>query len=736
MKELAESQNAVFRFADVEVREAEFVVTRAGQPVPLEPKVMKVLLHLLRHPGRLISKDEILDAVWNDTVVSENSLTRNIAYLRHLLGDDPHAPRYIATVTTVGYRFICPVDVSEEPAGVLPPKSARKSGNGDAESAVILIPDSAEVAAPVQVQPASQPAGVYSAKNSPRPTIRRMWLLTACILTIGMLAFTVWFLRRPLPPLRIASYTKLTHDGHDKLLAGTDGNRIYFTQASPFVIGQVAVTGGETVPVPAAASMGLAQVWDVSPDGVNLLISQRETGELAREFWNARALGGSQHHLGAAVDAAFSPDGNSVVYSTREGELRIVRSNGTEERKLAEVGGAARDLSWSPDGRVVRFERNGRLWEVSSSGSNLHQLLPAWQPSSLKCCGRWTPDGHFFLFGSGDSWVRGNQIFVLDERRNLLRQPPAEPYQLTSGPINWGAPIPSRDGRTVFAVGRSYLGELVRLDVSSKQLQPYLKGISAEFLSFSPNGKWLAYVTFPDGILWRADRDGSNPVQLTEPPLDPLNPQWSPDSSRILFGNLVPSAASATSYVVLSEGGSPPQRILSQEPDNQTDPGWSPDGRKVVFACGKPRGQRAEHLSMLDMETRAVTLVPGSEGFRSPRWSRDGRYLLALSYTPPCLRVFDFETGQWSGLPIQGDVNFPSFSHDGKYIYALDHLAADRFIFRISVAGGEAERIFDLKDVNITGLLTFSMSLDPTDAPLLLREMGSSEIYALTLEQK
>ena len=81
-------------------------------------------------------------------------------------------------------------------------------------------------------------------------------------------------------------------------------------------------------------------------------------------------------------------------------------------------------------------------------------------------------------------------------------------------------------------------------------------------------------------------------------------------------------------------------------------------------------------------------------------------------------------------------MNFPSFSHDGKFIYALDHVESERFIFRIPVTGGKAQRIFDLKDVHLTGRLTFSMSLDPTDAPLLLREMGSSEIYALNLEQK
>src|SRR5246127_1376803 len=104
----------IFRFADVEVDETTFSVTKAGEVLPLEPKVFKVLQFLLHHPGRVVTKDELLDTVWNDTSVSESSLTRSVATLRRLLGDDIHEPRYIATIATVGYRFLCEVQVSED----------------------------------------------------------------------------------------------------------------------------------------------------------------------------------------------------------------------------------------------------------------------------------------------------------------------------------------------------------------------------------------------------------------------------------------------------------------------------------------------------------------------------------------------------------------------------------------------------------------------------------------------
>ena len=103
----------VFRFGDFEVREQDFALTRAREPVPVEPKAFRVLLFLLRNPDRLIKKDEILNAVWEDCSVSDNSLTRSIATIRRLLGDDSRKPRYIETLATVGYRFICKVEVSE-----------------------------------------------------------------------------------------------------------------------------------------------------------------------------------------------------------------------------------------------------------------------------------------------------------------------------------------------------------------------------------------------------------------------------------------------------------------------------------------------------------------------------------------------------------------------------------------------------------------------------------------------
>jgi TolB-like protein/Tfp pilus assembly protein PilF len=126
------SKAFVFRFDDVVVREQEFSLTKAGKVLTVEPKAFRVLLFLLRNPQKLISKGELLNAVWRDIAVSEGSLTRCIWLLRNLLGDDIRNPRYIETVATVGYRFVCSLEVLEETPGDLPSTDSANPGDGPA----------------------------------------------------------------------------------------------------------------------------------------------------------------------------------------------------------------------------------------------------------------------------------------------------------------------------------------------------------------------------------------------------------------------------------------------------------------------------------------------------------------------------------------------------------------------------------------------------------------------------
>jgi Tol biopolymer transport system component len=537
-------------------------------------------------------------------------------------------------------------------------------------------------------------------------------------------AYLVIASRNSAPALRISEYSQITHDGVAKVLKGTDGSRLYFDQNQLQPIGQVATSGGEIAPVPVAVHE--ARLVDVSPDGSAFLVASF-TGGLKKDYplWSVRILGGSARHLSEAVDAAWSPDGNTVAYSTREGDIHLIRSDGAEDRKLASIGSLLTSLCWSPDGKTIRFTRDQALWEISSSGSSLHQVLPGWQAGEDG--GRWAQDGRFFFVSNG-------QIWAIDGRHRLFGHSSDQPFPLTSGPIRWNSPIAAKDGKTLFAAGVTPRGELIRFDSQSRQFQPFLGGISADSVSFSRDGKSVAYVSYPDGVLWRANGDGSARTQLTDGTFYPRLPIWSPDDTQILFMTSPPHGGTTRAYVVSSQGGTP-RLLLPGGSGPETDPNWSPDGRKIVFSTSREAGDDPKSvICILDLESNHVTTLPGSVGMFSPRWSPDGDSIVTLNPKSVGLNIFGVRTEQWS-MPYKRPAGFPRWSRDNRSIYFLG-LPDNPGVFRIPVTGGEAERIIDLKGLHYTGYYAVWFGLDPTDAPLLLRDIGTSDIYALTLEQK
>jgi Tol biopolymer transport system component len=211
---------------------------------------------------------------------------------------------------------------------------------------------------------------------------------------------------------------------------------------------------------------------------------------------------------------------------------------------------------------------------------------------------------------------------------------------------------------------------LVRYDAQSSRLQPYLGGNSAEFVTFSPDGQVVAYVTFPEGIMWRANRDGSHPVQLTDAPWHPLNPRWSPDGAQILFFQ-IDWAGHMRSYIVPSQGGTP-RPLLPEDNEGQGDPNWSPDGHKIVFSTLETPGESSGvfNLRVLDLASHQITTLPGSEGVWSPRWSPNGRFIAGLNGGAG-MKIFDFETQRWSEVQRMGACSFPTWSSDSQFIYFL-----------------------------------------------------------------
>jgi len=121
----------------------------------------------------------------------------------------------------------------------------------------------------------------------------------------------------------------------------------------------------------------------------------------------------------------------------------------------------------------------------------------------------WSRDGRYSILSVGDPNLGRADIWVIRETQSSFLRNTAKPVQLTAGPLSFWNAVPSFDGKQIFAIGGEKRGELVPYDLRLQGLEPFLSGISAEHLDFSRDGRWVAYVTFPEGILWRSKVDGS-----------------------------------------------------------------------------------------------------------------------------------------------------------------------------------------------------------------------------------
>ncbi|GAA4866645.1 tetratricopeptide repeat protein [Luteimonas vadosa] len=200
-------ESTVYRFDDVQVDLAAHQVTRDGEELNLEPKAFAVLAVLLENAGVALERDELLDRVWGHRHVTPNVLNRVIAQLRKVLGDDAEHPRYIQTLHSLGYRFVCDVEriapQETQPAPVQPPAPApeRRRRAGDAK------------------------AGDAGNAGSRKPA-RRVQGLVLLLLLVSALAAAVLSSRwepagaaRPEASIAVLPFTSLSDDPQDRYFA-------------------------------------------------------------------------------------------------------------------------------------------------------------------------------------------------------------------------------------------------------------------------------------------------------------------------------------------------------------------------------------------------------------------------------------------------------------------------------------------------------------------------------------
>jgi serine/threonine protein kinase len=567
-------------------------------------------------------------------------------------------------------------------------------------------------------------------ERHPTPRWQTWALVGGALLTLAVILGYVP--TRPAAAPRVLRTVQLTNTNRPKSGVVTNGSRLYFIEGQS-VLSQTSVSGGDTFPVPnSLENTGFSNVLDISPDGSALFMNTARGTSLDGPLWSVPVLGGSPRRLGNLEGhaGAWSPDGKQIAYC-KGNDIFIAKSDGGDPRQLLSAGGTASDIRWSPDGSILRFTvndpktNNRSIWQASADGGNLRPLLPAWSDAPNECCGKWTPDGKYFVFQARRDATA--DLWAINEHSGFFRSTPQAPVQLTTGPMNVGNPVPSRDGKKLFVQGWQPRGELLRYDAKSKQLAPYLSGISAMGLDFSRDGDWVAYNDASDGAMWRSKVDGTQKLQLVFPPMLAYLPRWSPDGKQIAFFGHPPGEPWQI-YVIPAAGGTP--ELIYRSTINSADPSWSPDGKSLAFGENSLNNQGSA-VYVLDLKTRTPTKLPGSDGLYSPRWSPDGRYLAAIPLDSLKLMLFDFTSQRWTEL-ANLFVAYPNWSRDGRYLYFDGILDNQESYFRVQLTTGKLERIFSLKGFQAAGSAFGNWSgLAPDESPLVVRDASIQEIYAL-----
>jgi hypothetical protein len=598
-------------------------------------------------------------------------------------------------------------------------------------------PDESEVPGPPQPAASPKLAGSDLQMMAPQTHRRKKAFFAAMAAAAIATVVLAYFFRPTLPPPAVSGYTQLTHDAASKRLIGTDGSRLYLAE-SDFGAAQMSIKGGNvaSIPDPAGLQGSPYLIASVAPDGSRLLVLQVKGLGRASPLWALPTLGGSPVRL-ADIEGnggAWSPDGQKLVY-VNNNVLYLANADGAGSSKLADLPGPfalltglGTSLTWSPGNQEIALTLEDpktflpHLWELSADGQDLHRMFPGWHEQTGECCGAWMPNGKYFVFESE------GQIWAAREEGSFLHSVKRRPVQLTAGAVNYSYPVPGKEGKQIFAVAGFSRGELLRYEASANAFKSFLDGISAEGVSFSNDGQWVAYVTYPDGILWRSRRDGSDKLQLSSSALYAMLPRWSPDGRQIAFYTYQPQRPDRQLRIYLvPSGGGAPQELMPNDSGMQMDPGWSPDGKSVVF--GGPNNFPTA-IQIVDVKTRRVSVVPDSKGLFSPRWSPDGRYLAAMPDDQSSLVLFDFKTQKWARL-FEGIPEFLNWSHDGRFVYFLQLHGKAPGVKRVSVPDGKFEEVASLKNLKVTGVFSSWLGLTPNDEPLVLKDAGTQEIVSM-----
>jgi Tol biopolymer transport system component/DNA-binding winged helix-turn-helix (wHTH) protein len=664
---MREQNHCVYEFGPFHLDATKRVLLKEGEPLKLFPKEFDTLLALVERSGEVVEKDDLMQRVWQNTIVEESNLATNISHLRKLLGESRNQHEYIVTIPGRGYRFVAGVRQAFDEVIVH-------------EKTRVTVEEKESESEEPEKQPGEHENLTALSPAQPAITVRTKWpgsyvLLTGAALLLAAVAFGSYRLFKSLKdgasPFKAIKLTKLTNSGRATLAAiSPDGRYVVHvsknTEGESLWLKQVATQSNVQIAPPSAHSY-----WGLtfSPDGeyIYCVTAQLNKGDTALSV--IPVLGGPARQLpiGPHGPVRFSPDGRSLAFvdgrrdvfhlyvADINGDAARIVATRTSPEKFIDIGiGPA----WSPDGDEIACAI--RKYDGAGYFDSVIAIRVADGTERPLTSRRWSGVDQI-------AWLPNDAGLVMSARESAAT--PFQIWQLTKS------------------------GADIRL---TNDLNEY-RGVS---YNATTNSVLAVQTNVVSGVWVMPSRDLTKPhaeqeqypinqddaIQIASATGRLHDVAWTNDG-RVVYV----SQASDGSNIWVWEPGATAPRQLTLDARNVHGVAVSPDGKYLVFSSDRAG---TYNLWRVEMTGGELTRLTSGDGEISPRFSPDGGWVVFQSGYQTGAKVWRIPVNGGDAIRLtETRAQKPDVSPDGKLIayHTLDSEAvASTWIFgTMSFDGGQ-----------------------------------------------